>query len=402
MGGKSSTESSNDDGGVDLVWIGEIDPTSERIAPRTVAGGDLPEEFSVAADPDVAGPTGRTAARGTATMADDREGETVLPATESRPQAPQDRDLDSSEERLVRDAGYRSVLSIPLAHDGDAFRYGTLTAYAERPGAFGDRLRDAVGFLATVAAHAVGALERERALLSDGVVELEVAIRTDGEDRDPLAALVRRLGRPVAVHAVVPRSSGGSTVYCTPSGTDSAETLTTGAIETAVDAIPALESFRWVGDGDGSADRRLELEFAEGTAANAVATLGGVLRSVRPGEDRTRLLVALPQPLDVRQFVDALGRTGREATLLARRERDHATRSARPFEAELENRLSERQLRTLESAYYGGFFDWPRESTGEEIAEALGVSQPTFSRHLRVAQGKLFELLFEERSVGEE
>jgi len=67
----------------------------------------------------------------------------------------------------------------------------------------------------------------------------------------------------------------------------------------------------------------------------------------------------------------------------------------RPFD-DLSQHLSERQRRTLEAAYYGGFFEWPREHTGEEVAESIGISQPTFSRHLRLFQRKLFELLFDE------
>lgn len=39
----------------------------------------------------------------------------------------------------------------------------------------------------------------------------------------------------------------------------------------------------------------------------------------------------------------------------------------------------------LGTAYFAGFFDWPRASTGEDVAELLGVPQPTVNRHLRLA-----------------
>jgi predicted DNA binding protein len=95
-----------------------------------------------------------------------------------------------------------------------------------------------------------------------------------------------------------------------------------------------------------------------------------------------------------------LERTYPGTELLARRERDRSDRPVRAFDAELRSRLSERQFRTLETAYYDGFFGWPRESTGVEVADSLGVSQPTFSRHIRLAQQKLFELLFDDRATG--
>jgi hypothetical protein len=38
-----------------------------------------------------------------------------------------------------------------------------------------------------------------------------------------------------------------------------------------------------------------------------------------------------------------------------------------------------------------GFFEWPRDSTSEDIAAALGISQPAFAQRLRAAESKLFD-----------
>ncbi|MFC7172786.1 helix-turn-helix domain-containing protein [Haloplanus litoreus] len=40
-------------------------------------------------------------------------------------------------------------------------------------------------------------------------------------------------------------------------------------------------------------------------------------------------------------------------------------------------------------AYSGGFFEWPHEVTGDELAEAMGVCRSTFHEHLRAAQRKV-------------
>jgi len=58
--------------------------------------------------------------------------------------------------------------------------------------------------------------------------------------------------------------------------------------------------------------------------------------------------------------------------------------------------LTSRQWTVLRWAHLSGFFEWPRATTGEDVAAMLGVSQPTVSRHLRVGQGNLFDLLFGE------
>ncbi|MFC7135535.1 helix-turn-helix domain-containing protein [Halobaculum litoreum] len=62
--------------------------------------------------------------------------------------------------------------------------------------------------------------------------------------------------------------------------------------------------------------------------------------------------------------------------------------------------MTERQLEVLRVAYLRGFYEWPRESTGQEVADALGVSQPTVNRHLRASQRKLLELLLDEDRAG--
>ncbi|APW99256.1 histidine kinase [Halobiforma lacisalsi AJ5] len=409
LGDGSRRETDGAGGTTAVVWVGGVDAGSGTVTPRARAGrdvADLLDGLELPVDREAPDPTGRTAARREATVVDDLE----AAPTGTDADAATDPDDSNGERRRAREAGFRSALSVPLSHDRDEFRYGTVTAYAERSGAFGDRLRRIVGFLARVAAYAIGSLERERALLADGVVELEVVFRDDSE---PFAAFVRRVGqqvgRRVDVRAVVPRSSGGATVYCAIAPADDAAATGAGngnentatendPLQLAADSVSDLESVELVGGDAGDAGSQLvELEFAGTTVAERIAAHGGVLCSARAVDDRVRLVIELSRSLEVRPFLDALERAYPGTELLARRERDRAARPTRPFEAELRDRLSERQLRTLESAYYGGFFAWPRESTGEEVAESLGVSQPTFSRHLRLAEGKLFELLFDER-----
>ena len=358
-------------GTIGLAWVGTVATGADRVTPSSWAGGtgvDL-ESVAVSIDPgdDPAHPAARAAT-------------TLEPATvEDLAALEGDREWSR---RLLED-GFRTVLSVPLVVD--EFCYGILTAAATRPSAFDERTRTVCTHLAAIASHTIAALERRRALLSDRVTELEVALRDDDE---PLSAIAGRLDRRLDVRAVVPRSAGGATVFAAvPDGIEI-------PIETLVESIPALESGRIVGDR--GATSVLELVFADATVATTLAGHGGVLRSVSPTEDRTRLVVDLPSTVDVRAFVRMLERRHPGATPVARRERDRSIRPVRAFDAELRDRLSERQLRTLETAYYSGFFEWPRESTGEEVADALGVSQPTFSRHLRLAQGKVFASLFDE------
>ncbi|ELY67117.1 bacterio-opsin activator domain-containing protein [Natrinema versiforme] len=369
--------------GIELAWVGRADDARERIVPETWAGrdGEFLESMTVPLDRAADSPTGTAA-----TTRDPAVVETLETDAAGRPP---DGDGDDRRNRLL-ERGFRAALRVPI--ESDDRRYGTLTAYAGRSAAFDDATRRACDRLATIAGEAIAAIETRRALLADRVTELEVVCRDDAE---PLSAIAHRLGRRVDVRAVIPRSSGGSTVFC--SLPEAAVDAERDAVRETVGSLPAVDSLSIAGRGSGETVLEIGLaESAEPSVARTIADHGGVLRSLAPVDDRTRLTIDLGEPVSVRSFLRALEAIHPGTELVARRDRDRPPRATRPFET-LAADLSERQRRTLEAAYYGGFFEWPRERTGEEVAESLGVSQPTFSRHLRIAQRKLFTLLFDGR-----
>jgi predicted DNA binding protein len=59
------------------------------------------------------------------------------------------------------------------------------------------------------------------------------------------------------------------------------------------------------------------------------------------------------------------------------------------------DRITPKQRAALETAFHAGYFEGPRTSTGREIADRLGVTQATFSQHLRAAERTFFDALFE-------
>lgn len=59
--------------------------------------------------------------------------------------------------------------------------------------------------------------------------------------------------------------------------------------------------------------------------------------------------------------------------------------------------LTDKQRDALRTAVLSGYLAWPRQSTASECAEALGVSQPTFSQHLYRGLERLLGQLFEDR-----
>lgn len=55
--------------------------------------------------------------------------------------------------------------------------------------------------------------------------------------------------------------------------------------------------------------------------------------------------------------------------------------------------LTDRQQSAREAALYAGFFEWPRENDGEDVAASLGIAPATSHQHPRTAQRQVFESL---------
>jgi predicted DNA binding protein len=60
----------------------------------------------------------------------------------------------------------------------------------------------------------------------------------------------------------------------------------------------------------------------------------------------------------------------------------------------ISDKLTDRQYEILERAYHAGYFGYPRGNSAEEIATELGISNPTFSQHIRAAESKIMEQIF--------
>ena len=354
-----------------FAWIGEVDVATEAVTPRAQAGAGEAylEDVTVSIDAETGDPAGRAVTT---------HEPVVVERVVDEP--------ESAWRRAALEREFSAALAVPIAYD--EYVYGVLAVYSEQPAAFGEREREAFTWLGETVAYAINAVETRRALLADGVTELEVAV--DGDD--PLLELVDRVGQRLEVATVVPRSAEESTVFLTVADGSGA------AVREAAEDLEGIESVRRTVDR--GTESVVELRVSGRTIAATIADHGGVLGGLAGGGERPHLHVELPRGSDVRAFVGMLERKYPDTELLARRERDRSVRTRQAFRADLTDRLTDRQLRTLEAAYYSGFFEWPRESTGEEVAASIGVSQPTFNRHFRAAERTLYSLLFEEETGG--
>jgi PAS domain S-box-containing protein len=350
-----------------FAWIGDVDVASQTVNLRTEAGveGYL-DGITISVDPDDArsqGPTGRALRTGTIQTTQDV-----------------DERHDPWREH-VQQYDIRSSAASPIVHEEST--YGVLNVYADRPNAFGGAERTVIAQLGEVVGHAIAAAERKQALVSDEVVAVEFRIPRLFE---ALSVPADTDGR-ITLDQVVSLPEEEFIVYgtATPDAVD--------AVRAIAATLPHWTSVTFHTDGDPS---RFELRLSDPPALTTVASLGGsVERAVIEGGD-LRMRVHLAPGADVRRLKDAIQGEYPSIEMLNRRQITRARDGDETFQRLLSEDLTDRQRAALEAAYYAGFFEWPRTATGEDVADSLDVSAPTFHQHLRKAEQKVLGALLDE------
>ncbi|MCO8246493.1 PAS domain S-box protein [Haladaptatus sp. AB643] len=280
------------------------------------------------------------------------------------------------------DQGYNSAAYIPIVYGETT--YGVLTLYTDDPAVVGERERDVFSELGETIGHAINAVESKRLLYSDRVVELEFSL-TNTESF--FVTTSDELECSLDLDGVVPSSDGTYIFYVTASGV-SPERILERASESSI-----VERARLVQKRDEEA--MLEVAFHRtATIAQALIERGAyVLRgSITDGEGS--IVVEVPGNTRIRPFLDAVESVYSEGNLLSKQSRERPFHSTSGFYHELSETLTERQAEILHAAYLAGYFDYPRASSGKELAETLDISSPTFHQHLQAAERKFLTLLF--------
>jgi PAS domain S-box-containing protein len=356
---------------VSFAWLGSLD--TGTLTPRAWAG-DSPgylDAVSLATAGD-GGPPGVRTARSDAT--------TVVPDI-----AEEVRDERWRAEAVARD--FRSVTSVPLRDE--EFTYGVLSVYGTEPSAFEGMLQSVFAELGDTIANAIRDVESRQRRSAPSVTELEVSLSAPTV---PLGQLAGRLGRAVVCEGAVPGEGDTTRLFFRVEGT---ETDSPAVRERGTD-LACVETLTPV---TGEAEASLfEAVVTAPTVAGTLVDRGLQIDTVRAEADGDRLgaTVSLPPGVGVRGFVERLDDRYEGARLEARRERPASDRTPGGIRTALADTLTDRQLQVLRTAYLSGFFDWPRECSGQDLADRLDISQPTMSRHLRVGERKLLELVFED------
>lgn len=286
--------------------------------------------------------------------------------------------------------GFRSVMRVPILHKSSM--YGVLTVYSETTVEDDDHVWSAVKDIGNLVGHTINTYETKTALVSDEVTEVRFRVR---DPAFPAVRFASEVGGSVTFENAATRRDGPHRVYVSvvsEVGDEEGEERRA-RIEEVAERTPLIESYRHVTTRDNA-----EVYSIVGDISffRQVLDRSGTLLEMNATGDGAELLVELPKYASVKSFVSMVEGEYDSVEVLSTRSKEREFRTESGFKGKLKEELTDRQLETLQTAYYSGYFDSPRESTGQDIAEQLGVTQPTVTENIKAGQRKLLSMLFDE------
>jgi len=303
-----------------------------------------------------------------------------------------DGDLDDDEVAVGSEADGESLvdepgrcISVPVVYGKTV--YGALVLYTTRTDAFAERELAVLDELGESVGHAINAADKAQSLVADAVTELEFDI--SGAD----AALPRAAataGCEIDVAGTATGDGGTIVAYLRVEGADAE------AVGTALADSDDVTDVRIVSEADPTV---LECTLTGGSVLFPLREYGATLEALTADNGDGTVVVTVSPEADVRTVVERVERDYPGASLAAKRRRDDPVDTTPDGPAFTED-LTERQMETLEAAYAAGYFEWPRDSTAEEVADSMGIAAPTLHSHLRKAQNRVLRSVLEEDVEG--
>ena len=346
------------------AWVAQVDLRSERLTPTTAACEAFPEDGSIELGTD--DPAVRAVETG-------------------EPQIIQDTSAVELAEihrtSLLGEPG--ALASFPLLY-GDT-NYGVLTVAASEYDAFDERELSVLNVLARAASTAINAVEGRRILTTDSVVEMEIGMDGDGLFFGDLAA---RFDCTFTYEGSLYEDDGSVVMLFVVEDCDPA------SITDAATTYEDVNFANIVSEGeDGSV---VEFSVDDPPIVSALAERGVETTALTAEGGTIRITLEMPASADPRAVIEQLTERYPSTDLRAHHERERREQTKQELVADIEERLTDRQRLALQKAFLGGFFDWPRSISGEDLAESMDISPSTYHQHLRAAERKVLASLFEE------
>lgn len=271
----------------------------------------------------------------------------------------------------------------PIVHE--EMSYGALCLVAATDAGVSHAESRALRALGRCLGWAVTAGRWRELLHSDGVIAVEFHTTATA---DFLAAVSATLECRIELDSTVAVSDTASRWFLSITGADPQ------SVADAIEATPEVTALRVVETRESGCT--VSVRVTGGSIVSALAGRGATVSEATASSGTVRVVADVPEGTDVRPIADGLRRTYPDTKLTSKESVTRTTRSESALREDVAERLTDRQRAALSAAYHSGYFDWPRGSTAEEVADAMEVSSPTFHSHLRKAERALLDAIFDD------
>ena len=298
---------------------------------------------------------------------------------------------DGTDRPLV--AARSAVAAVPLT-TGET-TYGVLVVYAPTGATIGCRESSILADLGRLIALSIQRVHSQQSLLAATTVELEFLTPDSG---GVFADVSAALDCSFTLERRVPTSSGDCLYYVRVGGAD------TDRVRRALAETPSVESCAVVETAAADREPLLEVALDEVSASplDTLADYGGAVTRAVAADGDLRFAAEMAPDVDVRAVVEAVRETAPGTELRSKQYVDRPVSTATDFQTQIRDRLTPKQAAALKTAYARGYYDWPRKSSAEELAETLDISAPTLHYRLRKAHDAVIGALFDTETGFEE
>lgn len=287
--------------------------------------------------------------------------------------------IDERDTRAPR-FGSTFTLLLPIHYQGT--RYGLLGVEGPTDSISPDIERETLAAVARIAGQTLYDLEHRQMLHGTREFALEY---TGPLEPDPIFEVAADIEARISLKEVLPSGDNRSYVLQVD--------------ETGVDsfrlAAEAHDSIRTVGLL-GAPERGLIEVTVDGGILDRISTEPVAIETFTVGPNSGTLRMAVPTERRARALHEGVLSDCPGLELREKQERDRPTdRTAEFVEPVLES-LTDRQAAALLKSFRGGYFESPRGTDGDELADSMGITRQTFHQHLQSAQQKVFERILED------
>jgi PAS domain S-box-containing protein len=363
--------------GYRLAWMGERQHESNAVDPGVIVGGDESDIETPEPLVEVALRDAVVAFDGTRARREDATGQ-VADAETARESAP----VENVGTWLGDDVHNRRAV-VPVTYRETT--YGVLGIYTHDDHEFDEHEAIVFSTLGRIVGTALNAVRTQSFLQGEAATEIELSI---GDDEGFVALTSGIDCRLDHVGTIPPGEDPEMKLFFEVK--DSPPTEVVEAAWSREDITDATV----VSDAGTRNTGLVRIAISDSPLIDALAEYSGTITDANAVNGTGTVTIQLSKDANPRSFFERFESRVPSATIESYRDDERPRRTNQEFVAEVTESLTDRQRDTLRTAYASGFFDSPRQVSGDDLAEVMDITRATFHQHLRAAERKMLDAFF--------